>query len=63
MSLIDYTLFVIAADYSGNFTGVFYKTLSLNIDFLGSAKEGALLEGGGTVIKASRDKRHVFVEG
>ena len=63
VSLVDYSLFVIAADYSGHFTGTFYKTLSVNVDFLGIAKEGALLEAGGTVLKASRDKSHVFVEG
>lgn len=63
MAFADFSLFVIASHYTYEKTGNLYITVSFNCDFIGSCKEGALVEASGDVLKISDDKSMIFVSG
>mmetsp|Transcript_32094 Transcript_32094/g.51639 ORF Transcript_32094/g.51639 Transcript_32094/m.51639 type:complete len:160 (+) Transcript_32094:49-528(+) len=63
MSFCDAALFVIAREHTFETTGRTYVTLSMNIDFMGRCREGALVLAGGEVVKVSSDKDLILVQG
>eukprot|EP00658_Telonema_sp_P-2_P080254 TRINITY_DN794_c0_g1_i5.p1 TRINITY_DN794_c0_g1~~TRINITY_DN794_c0_g1_i5.p1 ORF type:complete len:140 (-),score=18.83 TRINITY_DN794_c0_g1_i5:416-835(-) len=61
MSFADFSLFVTALKHTFDSTGVPYVTVSFNIDFIASARQGAVIEASGMVEKVSAGADLIFL--